>query len=265
MEYEKFGYAKLIEAVNSLEYDEERVKYISNELIRCRSVMLDIRNDIRKLEVKPIAITTKNAEINKMVEESLKDDSHFNQDVGREILNIIEEKICSPYNDFLLKSDDLKKHYEHCIELQIKLFHIKQSDKTGVTKKSKNGRMIWKAGEDKLLRLHSALHKEELTPEYKKDEILNHYVDEKFHRFTYVNIPMEPFSWLESDSSFSILVSELAERGAIPKQTKFKTYGEHFLNNKGKSFKNLSQKKNYTDNTNNTGDYIRQILDKIEI
>ncbi|MBL1121403.1 MAG: hypothetical protein D8M26_00775 [Ignavibacteriae bacterium] len=265
MEYEKFEYAKLVEAVNSLEYDEEKVKYISIEMLRCRSVIVDISSDVKKMEVDPIAITTKSAKINNMISDALKSDAQFNHEVAKEIMSIVEEKLCTPYHTFFQKADDLKRHYESCVEMQVKLFHIRQNDKTGVVKKSANGRMIWKAGEEKLLRLHAELHKEELTPEYKRDEILNHYVNEKLHRFNFVNFPMEPFSWFESDSAFSILVSELAERGAIPKENKFKTYGGHFLNNKGKDFKNLSQKKNYTDNTNNTGDYIRQILDKIEI
>lgn len=265
MQYEKFEYAKLVEALKSLEYDEDKVNYISLESLRCRSVVINIRNDIKKLEVDPIAIATKNAEINKLVEEALKDDSQFNHDIGKEILNIIEEKICSSYNDFIIQADDLKKHYEGAIELQVKTFYMRQNEKTRVTKKSTNGRIIWRAGEEKLLRLYKEMNKSELIPEYSKDEILNHFVNERLLRFNFINEPLEPFSWQGSDAEFSILISELAVRGAIPKENKFKVCGEHFLNNNGKQFKSLAQKKNYTENTNATGDYIRQILDKIEI
>ena len=265
MQYEIFEYARLVDAVERLEYAEEKVMYISNEMLRCKALAIDIRSDVRKLEFEPIAITTKNAEINKMILEALQNDSQFNNEVIKEILNLIEEKICLPYNSFLLKADELKKHHENNIELELKLYQIRQNKNVNNLKGKNNNRIIWRVNEDKLITLFSTLYKEQLLPEYKKEEVLHHFVDERLRRFNFLDTPLDHFTWLESDSAFAVLVNELARRGAIIEKEKFKNFANHFLNNKGNKFKSLSQKRSYTDNTNNTGDFIRQILVKVGI
>jgi hypothetical protein len=60
------------------------------------------------------------------------------------------------------------------------------------------------------------------------------------------------------------LIHELAKHGAIDGENKYKVITKHFLNKKGTEFKNLAQKKNYTNNYTNSGNLIREIMNKIE-
>jgi hypothetical protein len=74
---------------------------------------------------------------------------------------------------------------------------------------------------------------------------------------------MNPFHWLDSDGRFAIFVDELAKRGSIDDNNKFKIFTKHFLNNRNERFKDLAQKRSFTENTTRTGGFIRNILDKI--
>lgn len=266
MEYEKFNYEKLEEAVKHLETEEDRLNYISLEMIRCRNMSIDIRKDLRKLEIEPINITTKNGYINKIINGALKEDIQFKNDINKEIINILEEKLCEPYDEYLTKADELKKHYQEAIELQIKAQHLRGDKRDLQRDAGKNeNKIIWRSGKEKLLRTFKVLTDNELLPVYNNDEILIHFIDERRSRFNFAKMPAIPFSWLDSDSTFSVFVNELAKRKDIIGSNKFKTFAEHFVNKNGERFKNLAQKRNYTDNTNNTGDNIRKILNEVEI
>lgn len=264
MEYQKFDYEKLEEDVNLLETEEEKFNYISLEMIRCKNIAINIRKDIQKAEMDTINVATKNGAINKLVNAALKEDVHLRNDLYKEALNILEEKLCEPYNEFLTKADEIKKHYQEAIELKLKLQHIGGNNILRPNTGRNENRIIWRSGKEKLLLTFRALTDNELCPVYTNDEILIHFIDEKRSRLYFGNKPMTPLSWLDSDSSFAIFVNELAKRKDIIDSNKFKTFAEHFVNQNGERFKSLAQKRSYTDNTNNTGERMRRILDDIE-
>jgi len=266
MAYEEFDYNDLEKAVNNYPNDEDKINYISQEILRCRNTAYDIEKEFRKLSLEPVIITTNNSNINKEIKTALDNSRSFRQELENDILTLALNKLTEPYYDYTARAEELKKFFSDSLDLKLKVKYANgQSEKNIISKRNTNNKIVWKVGKEKLLNLYKVLTENEILPAYTEDEILIHYLDERRNKLTFIEKPFEAFCWQDSDNSFSVFVDELAKRGAIDNARKDKIMSDHFVNKKGESFKGLAQKRRYTENTTNTGNLVREILDSINL
>jgi len=260
VKYQFISFDQLQTKLEKIERVEQRIERLSFEIFQCKEGMIHLRSRLKKLSIFQIELSTCDFETDKEISTNWGSNNSIKEDCTKYLITILTEKLSGPYNEFLEQAQQLLDYYKTIANIR-----LNNNDKGSRLSKttSLNKKITWKAGKDVLLKVFEALRKNEIFPDYKKSEILVHFCDEKHKCFYNTNGELAPLSWKDSDSTFAIFVDELAKRGAINDNNKFKIFSEHFVNQQGDLFKDLAQKRNFTDNTTNTGGFIRNILKEI--
>jgi len=255
----QFSITELEQQVERIEQIEEKIEFISDEILRCERVIQELSyNTINKpLGIK---VTTRQNGTAQQLVELLNSDFELNEIVSKKVVKVCNDKICERNKHFLERAKLLLDHYETLLDLQLKKKKLSIEDAEIVKSRNGTGRIVWFLGKDKLIDLFAALYENNILPKYTTKEILVHFANEKRTPYLQNMGVMNKFHWRDSDNSFAVFVDELAKRGAIDDENKYKIFEQHFLSKKGKPFKYLAQKKNYTENFTLTGNLIKQIL-----
>jgi hypothetical protein len=263
MPIERFSFTELEKRLEEIELDIDKIEFISKEIVRCRNAIQDVKCEAKNIEPTEIKLSAKASNQEASIVELLNSDKKIKRTITKKILKICVKNLCEEYSDYLERSENLLSHYKTKLDARAVWNDYSKSENNVTNEIDKAGRIVWRRGEKKLLELFNCLHQNEIIPKYSKEEILAHFTDEK-------QIPLcrglhhsRKFSWYDSDCSFAILIDELAKRGAIDDENKFKVISKHFVNKKGTVFRDLPQKKNYTENFTQTGNLMRQIIGEI--
>ena len=259
MKYQFISFDELQKRLERIEDLEERIEKLSFEIFLCKNWICHLKKKLKNLVIQNIQLNALDPDIEKEVLEIIDNDLTIKENCSKYLLPLLIKKANEPFKEFLSQAKQLLQYY-------LTLENIKDrkiDKKNGTGKISTNNKIVWKADKVTLLKICDALCKNEFLPKYKTNEILVHFCDEK--HICYINAKgnITPLTWIDSDGTFAIFVNELAKRGAIIDHNKFKMFKQHFINQNGEPFKNLSQNRNYTDTTTNTGELIRNILKEI--
>lgn len=260
---ERFSFVDLEKQLEGIEFDIDKIEFISKEIVRCRNAILNVKCEAKNIEPVEIKISAKTTNQDTSLVELLNVDKKIKREVTVEAINICAKKLCEEYFDFLERAESLLSHYKTKLEMRATWNNCSKDEIENKIISEPIERIIWRSGKDKLLELFDCLHRNEIIPKYSKEEILVHFTDERqiplYKGFNLSN----KFSWYDSDCAFAIFVDELAKRGAIDDENKFKLIAKHFVNKKGTGFRDLPQKKNYTENFTQTGNLMRHIINEI--
>lgn len=265
MRIERFSFTELEKQLEGLDLDIEKIELISNEIVRCRNAIQDVKCKVKNIETTEIKISAKASNQEASIVELLNSDKKIKQAITMDAIQLCGEKLCEEYFDFLERSEALLAHHKIKLEARATWIECSKSNNSITNNNDSIERIIWYSGKDKLLGMFDSLNKNEIIPRYSTEEILIHFSDDKQTPFCRGFGYFRKIRWHDSDNRFSVFVDELAKRGAIDDENKFKIFEKHFLNKKGKPFKDLAQKKNYTKNFTQTGNLIERILDSINI
>lgn len=265
MRIERFSFTALEKQLEKIGTELEKIELISNEIVRCRNAIQDVKCEVKKIEPTEIKITAKTTNQETSLIELVNCDSKIKRMVTKKIVKICAKNLCEGYNDYLERAENLLLHYKTKLEARAVWIDCSKSENSSTNENGTLERIIWRCGEEKLLELFDSLHQNEMIPKYSKEEILSHFGDEKQQPFGLGFGDSKKFRWNDSDNRFSVFVNELAERGAIEDEARYKIFACHFVNKKGKPFIDLPQKRNYTENYTKTGNLIRQILDLLDL
>lgn len=265
MPIERFSFIELEKRLEEIEFDVDKIEFISKEIVRCRNAIQDVKCEVKNIEPNEIKLSAKTTNQDTSIIELLNLDKKVKQAATMEVICICAKKLCEEYLDYIERAEPLLLHYKTKLEARATWNECFNNEKE-ITKNSDSAtRIVWKVGDAKLLALFGCLKNNVCVPRFSKEEILTHFTDEKQIPFSHVRIHFRKINWLKSDSSFSIFVDELAQRKAIDEENKYKMFEKHFCNKNGKPFKYLAQKKNNTINYTETVKWIRKILDSVEI
>ena len=259
MKYQFTSFEELQKRLERIEDLEERIEKLSFEILQCSNWIIHLKNGLKNLSIQQIELNTCDSEIDKEISETLSSNNIIKENCSKYLFTILTESITDPLNEFLDQAKQLLQYYSTLANIKDR----NNEKRNGTGKTSINNKIIWNSGKDTLLKVINILQTNEFLPEYKRNEILIHFCNEKHKCFCNYKGVITPLSWKDSDCTFAIFVDELAKRGAINDNNKFKVFKEHFVNQQGNPFKNLAQKRNFTDNTTNTGELIREILKEI--
>lgn len=265
MRIERFSFTELEKQLEGIDLDVEKIEFISNKIVRCRNAIQDVKCEVKNIEPNEIKISAKTTKQETTLVEMINSDKKIKQAVTMDAIQLCGEKLCEEYFDYLERSEALLAHHKIKLEARATWIECSRSENNVANDNDSIERIIWYSGKDKLLEMFDSLNKNEIIPKYSKEEILIHFSDEKQNPFCRGFDYFKKIRWHDSDSRFSIFVDELAKRGAIDDENKYKIFEKHFLNRKGKPFKDLAQKKNYTKNFTQAGNLIERILDSINI
>ncbi|MCL4548100.1 MAG: hypothetical protein M1480_20570 [Bacteroidetes bacterium] len=265
MHIEKFCFAELKKQVEEIELDVEKIEFISNEILRCKEALIDIRSEMKNIAPTEIKISLKATNAGNPLIEMVNCNEELKQAVKLDAIHLCSEKIFEEYNEYLERAELLHGHYKQKLETRVTWGGFSKTDNFCVNESGPIERIVWFWGKEKLLEIFSCLNKNEILPKYSKEEILVHFNDEKQTPFYKGINHFKKLNWHDSDNSFSIFVDELAKRGAIKDVNKYKVFEKHFLNKNGEPFKDLTQKKNYSKICTQTANLIEQILNSINI
>ncbi len=260
MKYQFISFDQLQSKLEKIELIEDRIEKLSFEIFQCNNWIIHLRNELKKLSILQIELNTCDSDIDKNISANWENDNSTKEDCTKFLITVLTEKLTDPYNEFLEQAQQLLDYYQTIANIRLTKKGESFRPNGSICK---NKKIIWKASKDVLLKVFDTLRKNEIFPDYKSNEILVHFCNEKHKCFCNANSELTSLSWKDSDSTFAIFVDELAKRGAINDNNKFKIFSEHFVNQQGDPFKDLAQKRNFTDNTTNTGGFIRNILKEI--
>lgn len=262
----KFSFSELKEQLENISTDAEKIEFISDEVAKCKDAIQDVKYYAANFETMEIKLIMKVPLQQTPIAEVFNTDRKVIREAKRKIIKLCSHKLCDELNNYLERVEVLLTHFKTKLDARSKSSDcVTRGTNSYPNNRIKIGVIIWKFGKEKLLNLFVQLQQNEIVPKYSKEEILIHFVDEKQNPFLLIFGNAKPFSWLDSDSAFAVLVDELSKRGAIEDENKYKVFAGHFLNKKGNSFKDLPQKRNYTENFTKTGNFIRTILDDAKI
>jgi hypothetical protein len=265
MPIERFSFFDLEKQLEEIEFDVDKIEFISKEIVRCRNAIQNVKCEAKNIEPAGIKLSAKTTNQNTSIVELINLDKKVKQAATMEVVCICAKKLCEEYLDFIERAEPLLLHYKTKLEARATWSECFNNEKEIIKTNDSTTRIIWKLGDVKLLALFGCLKNNGCVPKLVKEEILVHFRDEKQIPFSNARIPFRKINWLKSDSSFSVFVDELAHRKAIDEENKYKLFGEHFCNRNGKPFKYLAQKKNNTINYTETVKWVRKILDSVEI
>lgn len=263
MYFEEFSISELEKQLERIETVEEKIEFISDEMLRCERAIQELQYDLKPVisfEIK--SMIKQNVDDQKFIK-LVNEDNEIRQVIAEKIVEACKEKLCERNNHFIERAKIIKENLETKFDLHIK--SVNASNTSNVNIYDRNERILWMCGREKLLKMFAELVKHDILPKYKTTEILSHFADEKQNPFVREKVNQKMFRWRESDSSFAVFVNELVKRNAIDDMDKFKVCLKHFLNRKGEPFRNLAQKKYYTENFCKTGNLIREILNSINL
>lgn len=263
--FKEFSIAELEKQLEGIELLENKIEFVSDEILKCEKVIQDLQSNVESLDPHELKFAIKQNSCHHSILELLNRDSEIRNAVTKKILKTCKEKLCERNIHFLDRAKSLKENLQTKFDLQIKSLSIVPINNEAKVNASKSDRIVWYVGKDKLLEMVDCLQKNELLSKHSKEDILVHFCDDKRNPFYRGFNYFKKLHWRDSDSSFSIFVDELARRGAIDDKKKYQIFEKHFENCEGKSFKNLPQKKNYTKNFTQSGNLIVTILDSIKL
>jgi len=265
MSIESFSLSKLKQQIDEIELVEDKIDFLSLEKLKYLTDFDDLQNKCEDYRTTEFIISTSSLNSKSPIMEFIKKDQKLKNRVTKIIIELYVAEQSKKYEKYLKRIELYLNYYKTMNESRS---HNHDIFGTGCnTLNNKNNyddRIVLKCKKESIFEVFDCLHKNEIIPGYSKIEILSHFVDEKRIPFSKGNISPFKLNWLDSDSAFAVFVDELAKHGAIDDENKYKVITKHFLNKKGTEFKNLAQKKNYTDNYTNSGNLIREIMNKIE-
>ncbi|RJQ61055.1 MAG: hypothetical protein C4517_09340 [Stygiobacter sp.] len=266
MHIERFSFSELEKQLDELSTDVEKIEYISTEVKKCKVAIEDVKYEADTFETMEIRLTIKSAKQETPLVEILNNDRRIRRTAIKKIMKLCARKLCRELTNYLKRAEVLLIHYKTNLDARVKSFdYLNCESKSNLSPDKTFIRIIWKLGKEKLLSLFVQLNLNEIVPKHSKEEILAHFTDEKQNFFVDRWGTCKKFSWYDSDCAFAVFVDELSKRGAIEDENKYKVFAQHFLNKQENSFKDLPQKRNYTENFTKTGDFIRKILDDAKI
>lgn len=260
MPIERFSFADLEKQLEEIEFDVEKIEFISNEIVRCRNAIQDVKYEVKNIEPTEIKISAKTTNQGTSIVELVNSNKIIKRAITVEVIQLCGVKLCEEYFDFLERAEVLLTHHKTKLETRAKWIECSRCENNDANVNDLTERIIWRSGKENLLKLFDCLYRNEIIPKYSKEEILIHFTDEKQMPLCKGFNHLRKFSWYDSDCSFAIFIDELAKRGAIDDENKFKVISKHFVNKKGTIFRDLPQKKNYTENFTQTGKLMRQII-----
>ena len=265
MYYEEFSIIELEKQLEGIEPTEGKIEYISDEMLRCEKVIQDLQFEKNETIPFEIKFTIKQNGPDPTVIELINRDKEIKKVVTKNILQTCKEELCKRNKHFLERAVLLREHFQIKFDLQVKSNSMHPVYVETIKQDNSVERIIWMPGKETLIKMFAKLEENKFLSRFSSEEILSHFADEKQIPFNKGIKYTGKFRWRESDSSFAVFVNELAKRNAIDDNEKFKVFVKHFLNKKGKPFRNLAQKKYYTENYSKTGNMIREILDSINL
>lgn len=261
--FKKFSFTNLEKQLEEVSTDVGKIEFISKEVTKCKNTIQDVKYEAANFDTMEIKLNVKAARKEIALIELVNSDRRLRRDATRKLMKLCAKKLINEFSDYLERVEVLLTHYKTKLEARNSWNECSTNEKNIVCKNETNKRILWKHGKEKLLKLFECLYENEIIPKYSSEEILVHFKDEKHVPFCRDYSFYKKLSWYDSDNSFSIFVDELAKRGVINDDNKYKVFERHFLNKKGIPFKDLAQKKNYTKNYTQTGNLIGKILDSI--
>ncbi len=264
MQLESFSIVELEKRLKAVESVEEKIKLIAYEILQCKRAIREIEHQVKNIDPTNVKLTAKVNCNDPSILDILNSDRELRNTATRQILFICSSKICEQYNEFLKEAQELYDYYK--TELDLKVSRNNTSANENVNQKTtKSKRIIWLVGKEKLLKLFVEIKGKYISTEFKDEEFLSHFADEKHFPLAKGIKIRKMIRWCKSDSSFSVFVDELAKRNAIDDNCKYKIFEKHFLNRNGEPFQYLAQKKNHTINFTRTAKVISHILDSAKI
>ena len=268
MNLDGFSIIELEEKVKDVEEVEEKIKIIAYEIMRCKRTIQDINEEVDTIDPADIKLIAKANCNDTELLSILNDNKEIKNEATKELIAFCGKKLCKQLNCFLEKAQIDYDYYQSELDLKVKSNECSLNGNLNTAQFQgiyEIDRIIWMCGKEKLLKMFAALNSKTFLYEDTKEEVLSHFTDENQIPFLKGRIFKRMFRWRISDSSFAVFVNELAERKAIDGNAKFTLFPKHFLNRYGKPFKNLAQKKYYTETYTKTGNKIRDILNSINI
>lgn len=264
MNTEYLSIDELEKKIDKIEQIVDKVEFISTEILRCKKAIQEVKCEVEDFPTTEIVLTTKTKRNKNSFIELLNIDNKVKHNAIKVIKEICTNNICNKYVEFLERAESHLQHYKTIIETRFAWNEYADVERSTNKQDNSVERIIWRKGISELLELFEKLYENEIVPKYSKKEILLHFVDEKQNPFCKETGMLNKFCWLDTDSSFSIFVDELAKRGAIYDEDKYKIFTKHFVNKKGQPFKYLAQKRNHTINFSQAGNLIREIFESIK-
>ena len=265
MYYEEFSIAELEEKVRNVEPVEEKIKLIAYEIRRCKRTIQDIEEEVTNIDPSNVKLITKVNCNDVTVLSILNDNKEIKYAATKELLSFCSKKCCERLRSYLEKAQTDYEYYQAELDVKVKSNCIPITGNKNNVPSSCEDKIVWMYGKEKLLIMFTKFKENNFITECTKDETLSHFADENQIPFFKGTNIQRMFRWRASDSSFAVFVNELAKRSAIDENEKFKVFVKHFLNKNGNPFRNLAQKKYYTENYSKTGNMIREILDSINL
>ena len=264
MRNESFSLTKLEQQIDEIEQDIEKIEFISSEILRCEKAIHNMESKVDNFITTEIKLSALSLNPENSFIELINDDQRIKSQAVKKLIKLCATKLCKKYNSYLKRAEFHLQHYKTKLESRVTWNECLRTEYNTLNTNSSMERIVWRSHQDRLLELFDVFYLNEIIPNYLTEEILCHFVNEKRIPYSRSNKQPEKLHWCDSDSAFAVFVDELAKRGAIDDENKYKVITKHFLNKKGTEFKNLAQKKNYTDNYTRTGNRIRGIMNKID-
>jgi len=265
MSIESYLLSKLKQQIDEIASVTGKIEFLSQEKLKCLIDIDDLRSKCKYYRTTEFVISASSLNSRSPIMEFIKKDQKLKNRVTKIIIELYVAEQSKKYEKYLKRIELYLNYYKTMNESRS---HNHDIFGTGCnTLNNKNNyddRIVLKCKKESIFEVFACLHKNEIRPSYSKIEILSHFVDEKRIPFSKGNISPLKLNWLDSDNAFAVFADELAKRGAIDDENKYKVITKHFLNKKSPEFKNLAQKKNYTDNYTQSGSLIKEIMNKIE-
>ena len=265
MRIERFSFTELEKQLEGIEFDVEKIEFISNEIVRCRNAIQDVKCEAKNIEPTAIKISAKTTNQDTSIVELVNSNKKIKRIITKKIVKICAKNLCKEYSDFMERTENLLTHLQRKLDAREKWVNSNRNMSFNRKEGKYCKRIIWRYTREKLLELFDVLYQNQMLTKYTSEEILVHFVDEKQKPFCKGVTINEKFRWNDSESSFAVFIDELVLAGAIDVGNKDEVFMMHFVNRYGKPFKNLAQKRNYVKNYSKTGDFMREIIKSVNL
>jgi len=265
MPIERFSFIELEKQLEKIEFDIDKIEFISKEIVRCRNAIQDVKCEAKNIEPAEIKLSAKAVNQDTSIIELVNSDKKIKRTITKKIVKICAKNLCQEYYNYLERSENHLAFYKTKIEARATWNECSRNGNNIANDDNSIERIIWLLGKEILLRLFICLRRDEYITEYSKEEILVHFADEKHRPFSQVTNTTIKIRWRKSDDNFAIFISELAKRGMIDNKNIDKIFEKHFINQDGNNFKDLAQKRYNTKNFTKTENIICKLLDSISI
>lgn len=255
-----FSITELETSVQQKSSTDEKILFISEKIIEGNRYLVNMSQTINSIKNAELVITTETPVVDCLLNDLLLKDGVLRNKIALESICTIKEILNESVEFYINHAKLLKKHLLDKLKIQVKTEPIKESKIAAETISPERNKILWKRSDAILYKILRILTENKYMQQYTKEDVLNHFLLPKQIITNAGSTLINSFIWMDNDTSFSVLVYELAKSGCIDDKDKFKIMSEHFLNNRGEKFKYLSQKRSYTDSLNDSGIKIRELL-----